>query len=361
MSRRAKSADRQAEIIEATLRLLEETPLARLTTRQIAKQLDISQPALFRHFRSREQLLLAVMQKARSDLGAIADSVLVDVSRPLERLRTLAARLLGHVETYPGLARLLFSPPEKGPLRDLLRQLVSMQRSLVSELVRDGQQAGIFRADLNPTDAATFYVGMIQGVVLRSQLEDDRGRLTDEAEPMLALWLEGARCSSATPAASVQTDGPAEIAPSANLSALDVRPILAGGTDPLDHILAAVATVCGGGVLTITAPFRPMPLMRLLTERGHLVTARQLGDRLWSIDIVVGGGAAIEELLDLEPPEPLERVLEATASLAPGATYVARLPRFPRMLVPHLSERPIKFEFSESADGTALLHVRANS
>ena len=337
-----------------TLDLLEETPLACLTTRQIAKQLGLSQPALFRHFRSREAILLAVMHKAQTDLSIIADAVLHDESEPKERLASLATRLLAHVEEHPGLARLLFSPPEKGPLRDLLRQLVSMQRTLISQLVKDGQVLSVFRRDIPSGDAALYLMGMIQGIVLRSQLEDTDIALSAQANTMLGLWLDGMRPSHDSSQTSTEVTVASQV-----LVSLDVRPLLGGGTDPLEDILATLATVLPGGVLSLIAPFRPTPLLRLLGERGHAVSDRVIGNDCWRIDIVVGGTPCIDELLDLEPPEPLEKVLEATAALAPGEIYIARLPRFPKLLLPHLTERALTFETTEAPDGTTLLHVRA--
>ncbi len=337
-----------------TLDLLEDTPLACLTTRQIAKQLGLSQPALFRHFRTREAILLSVMRKAQTDLGAIADAVLKSASEPKERLTSLATSLLAHVEEHPGLARLLFSPPEKGPLRDLLRQLVSMQRALISQLVKDGQELSVFRSDIYSGDAALYFMGMIQGIVLRSQLEDIVASLREQAQPMLRLWLDGMRPSHESPQVTTEATVANRV-----LVSLDVRPILSGGTDPLEDILAALAIVLPGGVLSLIAPFRPTPLLRLLGEQGHLVVDRETGEDSWSIDIVVGGAPCIDELLDLEPPEPLERALEATATLAPGERYIARLPRFPKLLLPHLAQRSLAFETTEAPDGTTLLHVTA--
>jgi hypothetical protein len=67
---------------------------------------------------------------------------------------------------------------------------------------------------------------------------------------------------------------------------------------------------------------------------------------------------AIEDLRDLEAPQPLERILAATAKLAPGEAYSARVPRYPRLLLPRLEERGLLYEVYEEPNGTALVHVR---
>ncbi len=355
MTLRSKTFDRQIEIVQATLDLLGEVPMASLSTRQIAKRLGISQPALFRHFRSRETIMMAVMDHVRSELAALADAVLQAVSEPEKRLQTLADRLISYVAEHPGVARLLFSPPEEGHLRNALRQLVSMQQALISQVIRDGQDVGTFRRQLDPDEAATFFVGMIQGIVLRAQLFSNMRSPEHEVQSMFSLWLGGVRTNgSPEEEDTTHTTG----APKHHLIALDVRPVLKAGTDPLERILSTLETVVPRGVLSIVAPFRPTPLLRLLTEKGHGVSVREIAAEMWIVDIVVGGEIEIENLELLEAPLPLERVLEAVSTLASGAVFLARLPKYPSLLLPHLSARNVDFRILETADGTALLHAR---
>lgn len=158
-------------------------------------------------------------------------------------------------------------------------------------------------------------------------------------------------------AAPVPTTAGPVAASAAGLRRLDVRPLIAGGTDPLTVILDAVATLPASGVLVLDAPFRPAPLLQLLGRRGHRVAAHEVARGHWQVEIAGSAAPVVDELADLEPPEPLERVLAALARLAPGAVYLARLPRFPRMLVPHLERAGARFELVDDADGRVLLRL----
>ena len=59
-------------------------------------------------------------------------------------------------------------------------------------------------------------------------------------------------------------------------TALDVRPILASGEEPLELILETAAGVAEGEVLEVTAPFEPVPLYAALGARGfaHMTEMR---------------------------------------------------------------------------------------
>jgi hypothetical protein len=78
----------------------------------------------------------------------------------------------------------------------------------------------------------------------------------------------------------------------------------------------------------------------------------------WGVEVLGPDAPPIEDLRGLPAPEPLERILAATADLAAGATYAARTPRHPRLLLPHLEARGLRYQVHDEPDGTALVHVR---
>lgn len=355
--RRAKTDVRRQQIVDTTLALLADSPLDQLSTRQIARELGISQPALFRHFSSRDALLLAVIAATHDELGAVAEGVLREPGGATAKLEALARALLAHLAENPGLPRLLFANVASGtgPVFAALRQLYSMQGALVTELVREGQRAGELEPSLDARDAATLFVGMLQSATLIRRLETRPEPLDVEGRRLLALWLRAVRAEGGSAGARAQ---PVAERPRADgLAALDVRPILASGTDPLDAILEALGRVGPAGVLKITAPFRPEPLLALLASRGHAVRVQQIRAREFEVEVIHGGRPEPEDLRELEPPEPLERVLRAAGALAAGEVYLARVPRCPRLLIPRLVERGLEHRVHEEHDGTALLRV----
>lgn len=71
---------------------------------------------------------------------------------------------------------------------------------------------------------------------------------------------------------------------------LDLRPIFDRGEEPLAVILDAAAAVPAGGVLTVIAPFHPVPLRRLLAGRGFASLPSPLPDGAWRVVFQRGFG-----------------------------------------------------------------------
>ena len=344
------------------MELLADVPLSGLSTRRIARRLGLSQPALFRHFRSRDALLEAVIDHAREQLGGVAAAAAAPAhADPHARFDALARGLLGFVEAHPGLPRLLFAHSaalDHGAIRAALEHLVSMQRTLVAVLVREGAAGGWLRPDVDPRDAALLFVGGLQGAILQWELAGRPPGLALRGAALVSLWLGGVALAGAAPGPAPEPADPGLTRGAQGLVDLDVRPVLAGGRDPLEDVLAALERMVPGDLLHLTSPFRPAPLLALLERQGHHVASREAGPGVWSTTVGVGGQPAPLDLLDREPPEPLEAVLGASAELAPGACFAAWVPRYPRLLVGHLEARPLRWQVLEAADGAALIYLR---
>lgn len=148
---------------------------------------------------------------------------------------------------------------------------------------------------------------------------------------------------------------------------LDVRPILAAGDEPFAAIMQAADTLTEGQTLRLVAPFRPVPLFRVMERRGYTFTETPLGGTDWQVDFhrpdqPLSAGSAPDaavwpepsdflDLTGLEPPEPMVRLLSAVEALAPGEVIFAALDREPVFLFPKLTERGHQWAGNHDAGG----------
>jgi hypothetical protein len=128
-----------------------------------------------------------------------------------------------------------------------------------------------------------------------------------------------------------------------------------GAREPLLDLLEDVAS---DGVLEVRFGFDPSELIAMLAERGFRAEVAVRGGADWVLSVRAHGAPEILDLRDLEAPEPLERILEASAALVPGAALLARTPRPPRMLLPQLERRALAWEMIEEPDGSGLVWVQ---
>jgi TetR/AcrR family transcriptional regulator len=355
------NVDRKQQIIDATLFLLADSRVDQVTTRKIAKHIGLSQPALFRHFRSRESLLIAVVDHAREQLGLSAEAVLRLPLGPIERLRRLIKGLVLFIEEHPGLPRVLFfdaAQSEGDGLRTRVRQLIAMHIALVATVVEAAIEAGEIKDRVDPSPAGRFLVATIQGVVLHWQLNGREERFSPQVDNIIDTWLGGIEqgCVKTVQRVSTPNANPPE---KTGIGILDVRPILERGQDPLNDILAASRLVSSDGVLVLTVPFRPSPLIALFEGRGHRVSIRSSASGLTEVWVFGLQAPTLLDVSELPSPEPIEAVLLAVAESR--STILAHTPRLPALLLERLGTMGLTFKAHRCNDETGLVYIEGAS
>ncbi len=152
---------------------------------------------------------------------------------------------------------------------------------------------------------------------------------------------------------------------------LDVRPILRSGGEPFQQIMEAVARLAPGEGLRLFATFKPGPLFSVLGSKGFSHEAIELEGGDWEVlfrpaEHPTAGLAHIAAAADtsdwpdpvqefdnrdLDPPEPMVRILAATEVLKDGEVLSALLCREPIFLLPELAKRGHAWRGAFELDG----------
>jgi uncharacterized protein (DUF2249 family) len=153
---------------------------------------------------------------------------------------------------------------------------------------------------------------------------------------------------------------------------LDVRPALRAGGEPFEEIMATVGALKPGEGLRLLATFKPTPLFHVLGAKGFTPAARELDGGDWEVLFTPSAGkaaapgataapapdgsdwpAAVRHLdnRDLDPPEPMVRILETVEAMAPGEVLSALLCREPIFLFPELAKRGHRWRGAFEDDG----------
>ena len=139
------------------------------TTREIAKQAEVNEVTIFRHFRTRDELLRATMEhvcEAYDTLiqpGEIWDTDLfARLERYVQDMYALVRKREALVRAFISEARVL---PES--VRNALWEFMLKKKGLFLARLREAQNAGLIRKDLDLSVAADFIRDAIHSAMLR--------------------------------------------------------------------------------------------------------------------------------------------------------------------------------------------------
>jgi AcrR family transcriptional regulator len=139
---------------------------SKVTMNEIAEELGMSKKTLYQYFPSKEELLAAVVNKLQDDTATSIDSVVRDTSIDFVQKLRSALNLLAefHARMTPHfMADLEKHAPEVGRCSNEFNR--DRMRTIMSRLVTEGVQKGIFRGDINPEIIVQIYGGAVQNLL----------------------------------------------------------------------------------------------------------------------------------------------------------------------------------------------------
>ncbi len=161
---------RQRQIVEAARELIAAGGVDRLTTRALAEKVGVSEAAVYRHVRSKEEVLLLLVDEIRDSLFSAISRATSSDRTAHEKLERLLRLHLSYVELRRGISFVVITEAMQfqGPkVRAAGRALIEDYLRLVEGIVSEGIARGEIAKSVNPAVAATMFFGMIQTTVTR--------------------------------------------------------------------------------------------------------------------------------------------------------------------------------------------------
>lgn len=171
------------QILEACQKLIQTLGLARVTTKEIARETGLSEGALYRHFDHKEDVFLAVFEKHVQLLAGFLTERVAGEGAVADNLRQICLAILYYYEQLIPLTASYFSDTELlARFRQLLLQIGGPQRLhyWVASYIGEEQQLGRVVPELPALSITTSLLGPVfQYAFLRQLTNEDQFGLTD--------------------------------------------------------------------------------------------------------------------------------------------------------------------------------------
>ena len=166
----------------------------------VARAAGLAAGTVYLYFRGKDDLLISIFEKTMTE--AIADG-----RRGIEALPDAEARLRGIARLHlDRLGRdralaIVFQIELRQSTKFMERFSATQLREylgVIRDIIAEGQAAGIFRKDINPTFAAKLFFGMLDEMATNWILSKRKYSLASEAEPIADLFVRGL-CPASAP------------------------------------------------------------------------------------------------------------------------------------------------------------------
>lgn len=154
--------ERQLEIIEAAGEILTESGLAGLTTKNLAAKMGFAESALYRHFKSKEEVIVTMLQYLAADLDKRLTGCVAKLDDPVEKIKAVFNNQFDFFQKHPHFLVAVFSEgllEESKQINAAIMQIMATKRKHLLPIIKQGQLEGVFETSAPAEDLLHIIMG----------------------------------------------------------------------------------------------------------------------------------------------------------------------------------------------------------
>lgn len=180
--------ERQQEIIETALGLINEKGIQGLTIKNLSKRLDITEPAIYRHFENKIQILIALLDLLKRNTNGIFESELNSDEPAVQKIERLFEKHFKSFAEMPSFASVVFSEEifrNEKKLISKISEVIEHNNQTLLAIIKEGQQKNEIRNDIEAGHLVIFIMGALRLFVKKWQFSGFSFNLEKEGTKLI--------------------------------------------------------------------------------------------------------------------------------------------------------------------------------
>lgn len=166
-------SNRQLEIIEVSGKILIEKGIKGLTTKTVASEMNFSESAIYRHFKSKEEILVALLKLLKQNMHIRLASELKVENTAAENFKAVFASQFNYFKRNPHFVVAVLSDgllDESKEIKAIILQLMQNKMQLISQILEHGKQKKEFTNEISTEDLLPIILGSFRFQMLKWKL-----------------------------------------------------------------------------------------------------------------------------------------------------------------------------------------------
>ena len=154
--------ERQLDIIEAAGIILTRLGVGGLTIKNLAAEMQFSESALYRHFTSKEEIIIALLQYLAVNMDKRLALAVEGTDDPIIKFRKLFESQFRFFSQNSHFVVAVFSDglmKESSRINEMILNLMGIKRKHALQIIKEGQQQGIFTDTISAEDLMHIIIG----------------------------------------------------------------------------------------------------------------------------------------------------------------------------------------------------------
>ena len=186
---------RREQILQCLVAMLENNPGARITTAALAKNVGVSEAALYRHFPSKAKMFEGLIDFIEETIFSRTNMITHSDTPSVRQCEQILTLVLTFVERNPGMARILTGDALAGEserLRASIHQLFQRLETQIKQVLREAELKEGLRTETTASATANLMLAVGEGRIrqfVRSEFKRKPTEQWSDQWPRLAAGM----------------------------------------------------------------------------------------------------------------------------------------------------------------------------
>ncbi|MBS3944724.1 MAG: TetR/AcrR family transcriptional regulator [Melioribacter sp.] len=192
---RISTEERQRIIVDEAIRIIHESGYQSFSIRELSKRVGISEPAIYRHFLNKEDIVLGILGRFNEFDQHLFNNI-NEKETPKERIQSFVKFHFDFLENHPEMTSIIFAEDmfnQSKIIKEKMMQIIIKRKGVIKGIVEEAKQKKQI-VDIESSELLTVILGYIRLVVLEWRLSNftfslsERGKKTvDTLEKLLIM------------------------------------------------------------------------------------------------------------------------------------------------------------------------------
>lgn len=183
---RLSTEQRQEMIIDEAIKIIHKSGYQSLSIREIAKQVKISEPAIYRHFLNKEDIILGILNRM-VDFDHLLEKDILKQKTTQDKVNHFILFHFDFLEKKKEMTSVLFAEDmfnQSEILRQRLMFIIQKRKNLLNTILQESRTNGKI-VEIDNKDLISLILGLIRMIVLEWRLSNFTFSLTERGKSII--------------------------------------------------------------------------------------------------------------------------------------------------------------------------------
>lgn len=167
--------ERQLELINAAGKLLTKNGVSGLTIKNLAKEMNFSESAVYRHFSSKEDIIIGMLTYFSQEVNILYGNEIDEKNSPIVNLKSLFSTQFNYFSDKPYIVNAIFSEnliENNLKINETILNIMKIKQKYLHDIIKKGQEDEVFTSAISLDNIIHIIMGSLRLIMFKWKISN---------------------------------------------------------------------------------------------------------------------------------------------------------------------------------------------